>query len=163
MLRDAAVLLMALSGGRATEYIRNLALMDVLWSRLHSALAAACFVEESLEASLSVLARRQRTDVRAHTVDEFSDMYTCLPLCFTCGEKGRVPQNFFPRFEEISKHGTCNVRSCMIEADTSGSIGATSTAPRELCKPGISRLFHHRLVLRVQEMLQSIRRGGLPR
>jgi len=29
-------------------------------------------------------------------------------------------------------------------------------------KPGLSRLFPHRLVLRVQEMLQRIRHGGLP-
>ena len=33
---------------------------------------------------------------------------------------------------------------------------------RNLDKPGISRLFPHRIVLRIQEMLQQIRRGGLP-
>ena len=76
VLRDALMLLRSLRADPRSEYIRNLALMDVLWSQLHSALPAAAFVEECLESSLSVLTRRAATDTRAHTLEQFSDMYT---------------------------------------------------------------------------------------
>jgi hypothetical protein len=75
VLRDAIVLLHALHGPGTTEYIRNLMVMEVMWTEMHSALPAAAFVEECLESSLSVLARRKQTDTRAHTVQDFSDMY----------------------------------------------------------------------------------------
>ena len=75
VIRDAIVLLQCLCSGGTTEYIRNLVLMDLMWTRLHSALPAAVFVEECLEASLSVLSRRTRTDVRATTLHAFSDIY----------------------------------------------------------------------------------------
>ena len=75
-IRDAIVLLQSLCSGGTTEYIRNLMLMDLLWSTLHAALPAAYYVEECLESSLSVLARRTRTDARATTIDDFSDIYT---------------------------------------------------------------------------------------
>ena len=35
--------------------------------------------------------------------------------------------------------------------------------PRDNARPGMSRMFAHRLVLRVQEMLQAIKRCRLPR
>jgi hypothetical protein len=76
VLRDAIVLLQALHGTGNTEYIRNLSLMDLLWGRVHSALPAACFVEECLESSLSTLARRLGTDPRAGQVEDFSNTYS---------------------------------------------------------------------------------------
>ena len=75
VLRDAVVLLQSLCPGGSTEYIRNLIVMEMMWGRLHSALPAAGYVEECLESSLSVLARRTRTDTRATTVGTFSDVY----------------------------------------------------------------------------------------
>ena len=56
--------------------------MDALWTDMHDALPACCFVEECLESSLSVLTRRKQTDTRATTVDEFSDMYSHIPVYF---------------------------------------------------------------------------------
>jgi hypothetical protein len=40
-------------------------------------------------------------------------------------------------------------------------MGAQSTEPQDRSKPNIDWLFHHRIVLRVQEMLRQIRRAGL--
>ena len=65
-----------MKGAGNTEYIRNMMLMDLMWSRLHSALPAACYVEECLESSLATLARRLRTDMRSTTVQSFSDTYS---------------------------------------------------------------------------------------
>ena len=90
VLRDATVLLQTLSGGVATEYIRSLMLMDALWTDMHGALPAACFVEECLESSLSVLTRRKQTDTRATTVAEFSDMYNHIPVYFTTNRREKV-------------------------------------------------------------------------
>ena len=75
VLMDAIVLLQSLCGGGTTEYIRNLMMMVVMWSDLHSAMPAALFVEECLESSLSVLSRRTRTDTRATSLKDFSDIY----------------------------------------------------------------------------------------
>jgi hypothetical protein len=76
VIRNAIVMLYALHGAGNTEYIRNLVLMDLLWSNLHRELPAACFVEECLESSLSTLTRRLRTDPRAGTLSAFSNTYT---------------------------------------------------------------------------------------
>ena len=96
VLRDAVVLLQALHGSGTTEYIRNLLLMDVLWTDMHSALPAAAFVEECLESSLSVLSRRKQTDTRAHTVGDFSDMCTpAIHFSFLFVREGDCPFLFF--------------------------------------------------------------------
>jgi len=61
-------------------------------------------------------------------------------------------------------HVACTVRQCILYKQRTkfGSIGPNSGRVRDACRPGISRLFHWRLVLRVGEMLQAIRRGVLP-
>ena len=51
----------------------------MLWSpSIHSLLPGACYVEESLEASLSRLTNAAATDLRAHTVDHFRQLYQSL-------------------------------------------------------------------------------------
>ena len=60
---------------------------------------------------------------------------------------------------------TCSIQckeACCKERVCSASIGPAQLVARDNCRPGISRLFHLRLVLRVGEMLQTILRGGLP-
>ena len=75
VLRDATVLLHAMRGKTPSEYVRNLCVMQQLWTAIHSELPAATFVEECLESSLSVLTRRHGTDTRATTVQQISDLY----------------------------------------------------------------------------------------
>ena len=79
VLRDAIVLLQGLKSKKATEYMRNLCIMDMLWTDMHSDIPAAAFVEECLESSLSVLTRRMRTDTRANSVKLVSDVYSYVP------------------------------------------------------------------------------------
>ena len=79
VLRDAIVLLQGLKSKKATEYMRNLCIMDMLWSDIHSDIPAAAYVEECLESSLSVLTRRMRTDTRANSVKLVSDVYSYVP------------------------------------------------------------------------------------
>ena len=74
VIRDAIVLLHSLQSHSATEYMRNLCIMDMMWSRVHDSLPAAAFVEECLESSLSVLTKRLRTNTRANTVGQVSDV-----------------------------------------------------------------------------------------
>ena len=82
-LRDAMVVLRAVHVDGSTEYLRNIALMELMWSTIHTEMPAACYVEEALEASLSTLARRLRTDLRADTVESVSSTYTqCNDACF---------------------------------------------------------------------------------
>ena len=92
LLRDAIVLLQSLHATGNTEYVRNLVVMDLMWSDLHSGLPACGFVEEALESSLGQLARRAGTDTRAHTVQDFSDLYTHgIPVRESCGwEQGKA-------------------------------------------------------------------------
>jgi hypothetical protein len=87
VLRSAIVVQRALKGGGNTEYIRNMMLMDLMWSSLHSAVPAACYVEECLESSLATLSRRLGTDTRADTVADVSDTYihmsaVALGMCY---------------------------------------------------------------------------------
>jgi hypothetical protein len=87
VLRDALCLQVCLEKTWKTEYIRNLVIMDLLWTKFHDGLPAAAFVEECLESSLSTLARSKRTDPRATTVQEFSDLYGAL------GPRSLVPKS----------------------------------------------------------------------
>ena len=48
------------------------------WSPLHSALAAYCFVEEALEASLSRLVRSAGSGLTTKNALEYSQKYVCL-------------------------------------------------------------------------------------
>ena len=85
VLRDAIVLLQAFGKTISSEYVRNLCIADMMWTVMHDDLPAAGFVEECLESSLSVLARRQRTDARATTVGDFSDVYNHLITAYWGG------------------------------------------------------------------------------
>ena len=49
-----------------------------------------------------------------------------------------------------------------METVDNASLGPASSKARDLNKPGISKIFHHRVVLRIQEMLRQVNRGGLP-
>jgi hypothetical protein len=78
VLRHAICLLINLEATWKTEYVRNLMVMDIMWSKFHDRLPAAAFVEECLESSLSTLARRKQCDPTAKTVAQFSDMYGAI-------------------------------------------------------------------------------------
>ena len=70
--------LLALEKSHRNEYCRVLSMALVTWSPYHSILPAAVFVEEVLEASLSRLNRFCATDLRAHSVGQFSEAYASL-------------------------------------------------------------------------------------
>lgn len=167
VLRDAIVLLSGIAGAATTEYLRNLCLMELLWSPMHSALPAAAFVEECLESSLSVLARRKASDPRATTVKDFSDMYSqgpeysgacCIPPIYD--QNIRFFSGWLIRIgltcSEFLKIWTLTLDSA------AASIGKANQHPKDLTKPGISRMFPWTIGLRLTEMLQAIGRGGIP-
>ena len=70
--------LLALEKSHRNEYCRVVSMALVTWSPYHSILPAAVFVEEVLEASLSRLNRFCATDLRAHSVAQFSEAYASL-------------------------------------------------------------------------------------
>jgi hypothetical protein len=70
--------LLALEKSHRNEYCRVISMAVVTWSPYHSGLPAAVFVEEVLEASLSRLNRFCATDLRAHSVEQFSEAYASL-------------------------------------------------------------------------------------
>jgi hypothetical protein len=70
--------LVAVDNRGSSEYIRSLGLTLVYWSPFHSALPAAAFVEEALEASLSRLAKMLIGSYHADTVADIGAMYCSL-------------------------------------------------------------------------------------
>ena len=70
--------LLSLEKSNRNEYCRVLSMALLFWTPYHSMLPAAAFVEEVLEASLSRLSRYCGTDLRTHTVEQFSDAYASL-------------------------------------------------------------------------------------
>jgi hypothetical protein len=78
LLSGCFSLLLNLERSFKNEYVRVLAVALTLWSPLHNFVPAGCYVEEALEASLSRLAKRAGTDLRAHTVQHFSDLYVTI-------------------------------------------------------------------------------------
>ena len=70
--------LLALEKSEKTEYTRVLLLAILTWSPFLSSLPAAAFVEEVMEASLSRLGRFCATDLRRHSVNDFSDAFASL-------------------------------------------------------------------------------------
>lgn len=125
VIRDGIVLLHSLSGGRVTEYVRNLVLMDILWVTGHSSLPATAFVEECLESSLSVLGQRKQTDTRAHTVEDFSNMYTRPSLSFLWGG-GLSLLHAETACKNCICHDTINAQ-CMVEREGLCRFHRTST------------------------------------
>ena len=71
-------MLLQLEATVRNEYIRGLCLASLLWNKDCDDLPASAFVEEAVEASLSRLSTRAGTDLRAHTVQQFSNMYTAM-------------------------------------------------------------------------------------
>jgi hypothetical protein len=78
VLAGCLALLVAVDNRGASEYIRSLALTLLYWTPYHSALPAAAFVEESLEASLSRLARMLSGAYHADTVSDIGAVYASL-------------------------------------------------------------------------------------
>ena len=72
--------LLSLEKSEKNEYCQVISMAILTWSPFHSALPAAAFVEEVMEASLSRLTRFCATDLRLHSVDDFSDAYASLGL-----------------------------------------------------------------------------------
>ena len=70
--------LLALEKSHRNEYCRVISMALLHWTPYHSMLPAATYVEEVLEASLSRLTRFCDTDLRAHTVEHFSEAYASL-------------------------------------------------------------------------------------
>ena len=71
-------LLLALERTHKNEYCRVLGVALVQWSAFHGHLPAAFFMEEVNQASLSRLAQFCTTDLRRHTVAQFSEAYAAL-------------------------------------------------------------------------------------
>lgn len=78
VLHGALQFLMCLEKSYKNEYIRCMCVASLLWSKQAETLPACAFVEEALESSLSRLASIAGTDLRTHTVQQFSDMYAAL-------------------------------------------------------------------------------------
>jgi hypothetical protein len=78
VLAICLVYLLALEKSERNEYCRVISMALLTWSPFLSSLPAAVFVEEVLEASLSRLNRYCATDLRTHTVGQFSDAYASM-------------------------------------------------------------------------------------
>ena len=100
--------LLSLEKTEKNEYCRVTALAILTWSPFLSSLPAAVFVEEVLEASLSRLGRFCATDLRRHTVEQFSEAYASL------GRGREVADMTHPHIAEILPHKVeMRVDKCM--------------------------------------------------
>ena len=126
---------------------------------------AAAYVEECLESSLSVLARHAKTDTRATTVQHFSDLYiqensdlSSLPPC----PQNHCVQPTHPNTGSALFHCPLSCFGQLVGAPVRAALGATSDKERDRQKPGMSKMFPHRVASRVREMLHILERRELP-
>jgi hypothetical protein len=70
--------LLKLERTHRNEYCRVLSVALLSWTPFLNHLPAACFMEEVLEASLSKLSQHCATDLRVHSVPQFSDSFAAF-------------------------------------------------------------------------------------
>jgi hypothetical protein len=172
LLARVLLMLVRLGPRVGAEYVRNLSLALLFWSRWHDSLPGHCFVEESLEASLSRLSQSMGTDVRHASVEHFAHRYQGLGLAsqeahalLKANFAEVLPERFCRRLETLMHRCRCGTAPYVPPVRAKEKYThATAIWPQRVLQRAQRRLFQPAEAEEMHSILhQSLHRLVAPR